>query len=229
MFNCQVTEFQQNSRRRRACVQMFSKQTISIFSHNIRCNTLWKTTLAAWKTIHTWTSMLLLLSISKLSQIKWPDQQRFAKISLFSSVLVAPVSRHQLVCKSSQVQYIWRMGTGLRSPDLTCQPIKLAPGLQGNSKPLKPNGHSWPCDLFKTRYAPQVWIQSFEICYLDLPRWPLNWDLCGHCCFHFMQNKIITPVAKQDHLRMNNSTGSNNHLRSIDLFRSMIRSYRTID
>ena len=27
---------------------------------------------------------------------------------------------------------------------------------------------------------------------------------------------------KQDHLRMNNSTGSNNHLRSIDLFRSMI-------
>ena len=27
---------------------------------------------------------------------------------------------------------------------------------------------------------------------------------------------------KQDHLRMNNSTGSNNHLRSIDRFRSMI-------
>ena len=27
---------------------------------------------------------------------------------------------------------------------------------------------------------------------------------------------------KQDRLRMNNSTGSNNHLRSIDLFRSMI-------
>ena len=27
---------------------------------------------------------------------------------------------------------------------------------------------------------------------------------------------------KQDHLRMNKSTGSNNHLRSIDLFRSMI-------
>ena len=27
---------------------------------------------------------------------------------------------------------------------------------------------------------------------------------------------------KQDHLRMNNSTRSNNHLRSIDLFRSMI-------
>ena len=81
MFNCQVTEFQQNSRRRRACVQMFSKQTISIFFHNIRCNTLWKTTLAAWKTIHTCTSMLLLLPTSKLSQIKWPGQQRFAKIS----------------------------------------------------------------------------------------------------------------------------------------------------
>ena len=29
-------------------------------------------------------------------------------------------------------------------------------------------------------------------------------------------------MAKQDHLRMNNSTGSNNHLQSIDLFRSMI-------
>ena len=88
MFNCQVTEFQQNSRRRRACVQMFSKQTISIFSHNIRCNTLWKTTLSLaawnWKTIHTCTSMLL-LPTSKLSQIKWPGQQRFAKISLFFS------------------------------------------------------------------------------------------------------------------------------------------------
>ena len=29
-------------------------------------------------------------------------------------------------------------------------------------------------------------------------------------------------MTKQDHLRMNNSTGSNNHLQSIDLFRSMI-------
>ena len=29
-------------------------------------------------------------------------------------------------------------------------------------------------------------------------------------------------VIKQDHLRMNNNTGSNNHLRSKDLFRSMI-------
>ena len=178
MFNCQVTEFQQNSRRRRACVQMFSKQTISIFSHNIRCNTLWKTTLAAWKTIHTCTSMLR-LPTSKLSQIKWPGQQRFAKISLlfFSpccSSFSPPIGLQKL-----QVQYIWRMGTGLRSPDLTCQPIKLAPGLQGNSKPLKPNGHSWPCDLFKTRYAPQVWIHSFEICYLDLPKGSLNWDLCA--------------------------------------------------
>ena len=27
---------------------------------------------------------------------------------------------------------------------------------------------------------------------------------------------------KQDHLRMNNSTGSNNHLRSMDVCRSMI-------
>ena len=63
------------------CSNVF-QTTISIFSHNIRCNTLWKTTLAAWKTTHTWTYMLLLLSISKLSQITWPDQQRFAKISL---------------------------------------------------------------------------------------------------------------------------------------------------
>ena len=101
------------------------------------------------------------------------------KYHFCSSLLVAPVSRHQLVCKSSLVQYIWQMGTGLRSPDLTCQPIKLAPGLQGNSKPLEPKGHSWPCDLFKTRYAPQVWIHSFEICYLDLPKGSLNWDLCA--------------------------------------------------
>ena len=33
---------------------------------------------------------------------------------------------------------------------------------------------------------------------------------------------LDTVVIKQGHLRMNNSTGSNNHLRSIDLFRSMI-------
>ena len=181
MFNCQVTEFQQNSRRRRACVQMFSKQTISIFSHNIRCNTLWKTTLAAWKTIHTCTSMLRLLllpqSFHKSHGLVSKDLQKY---HFCSSLLVAPVSRHQLVCKSSLVQYIWQMGTGLRSPDLTCQPIKLAPGLlQGNSKPLEPKGHSWLCDLFKTRYAPQVWIHSFEICYLDLPKGSLNWDLCA--------------------------------------------------
>ena len=181
MFNCQVTEFQQNSRRRRACVQMFSKQTISIFSHNIRCNTLWKTTLAAWKTIiHAllcWGCCCCLpQSFHKSNGLVSKDLQKY---HFCSSVLVAPVSRHQLVCKSSQVQYIWRMGTGLRSPDLTCQPIKLAPGLQGNSKPLKPNGHSWPCDLFKTRYAPQVWIHSFEICYLDMPKGSLNWDLCA--------------------------------------------------
>ena len=30
------------------------------------------------------------------------------------------------------------------------------------------------------------------------------------------------PIAKQDHLRMNVSPDLNNHLRSIDLFRSMI-------
>ena len=179
MFNCQVTEFQQNSRRRRACVQMFSKQTISIFSHNIRCNTLWKTTLAAWKTIHTCTSMLRLLPTSKLSQITWPDQQRFAKMSLLFFCPCCSSFSPSIGLQKLQVQYIWRMGTGLRSPDLTCQPIKLAPGLQGNSKPLEPKGHSWPCDLFKTRYAPQVWIHSFEICYLDLPKGSLNWDLCA--------------------------------------------------
>ena len=33
---------------------------------------------------------------------------------------------------------------------------------------------------------------------------------------------ILAIIVKEDHLRMNNSTGSNNHLKSRDLFRSMI-------
>ena len=100
MFNCQVTEFQQNSRRRRACVQMFSKQTISIFSHNIRCNTLWKTTLAAWKTIHALLCCCCCLpqSFRKSNGLVSKDLQKY---HFCSSLLVAPVSRHQLVCKSS--------------------------------------------------------------------------------------------------------------------------------
>ena len=47
---------------------------------------------------------------------------------------------------------------------------------------------------------------------------------------HDLFKNINMPVAKiidkgnieQDHLRMDNSNRSNNHLRSIDLFRSMI-------
>ena len=43
-----------------------------------------------------------------------------------------------------------------------------------------------------------------------------------------ISNSALFAWEKQDHLRMNDSTGSNNHLRSIDLFRS-IEIFRTID
>ena len=40
---------------------------------------------------------------------------------------------------------------------------------------------------------------------------------------------FLATLTKQDHLRMNDSTRSNNHFWSIDLFRSMIWSSRKID
>ena len=79
-----------------------------------------------------------------------------------------------------------------------------------------------PCSLRKYARALSRSATSLEKNGLWLSLWAVHkWhhhseggdDETGVC-----QGKM----TKQDHLRMNNSTGSNNHLQSIDPFRSMI-------